>query len=269
MCLILFAYRCHPRYELVMAANRDEYYERATAPLAFWDDAPDILAGRDLKEGGTWFGITRGGRFAAITNYRDPAHFASAAPSRGKLVSDYLRSEESTDVFLARLMPFAGAYNGFNLLLGDGGELYYFSNRADRPPQSLAPGLYGLSNHLLDTPWPKLARGREALRDLLISESGFAPADLMQLLGDRTPAPESEVPRTGLTLEWEIRLSPIFITAPDYGTRSSTVMVVDEHRQVYVAEQNWMNFSQREYRLLWPTIGGLPHKATWAGTDHR
>ena len=265
MCLILFAYRCHPRYELVVAANRDEYYDRATAPLAFWDDAPNILAGRDLKEGGTWLGITRGGRFAAITNYRDPGQFMPAAPSRGQLVSDFLRSGEPASAYLARLMPLANTYNGFNLLLGDGGELHYFSNRANRPPQSLAPGLYGLSNHLLDTPWPKLARGREALRDLLISESGFTPTDLMRLLCDRAPAPESEVPRTGLTLDWEIRLSPIFIATPEYGTRSSTVMVVDQHRRVYFAEQNWINFSQSEYRLLWPTIGETPRKATWAG----
>lgn len=269
MCLILFAYRCHPRYELVVAANRDEYYDRATAPLAFWGEAPDVLAGRDLKEGGTWLGITRGGRFAAITNYRDPTHFMSAAPSRGRLVSDFLRSGESASAYLARLMPLANTYNGFNLLLGDGGALHYFSNRANRPPQLLAPGVYGLSNHLLDTPWPKLARGREALRDLLISEAGFTSADLMHLLGDRTPAPEAEVPRTGLTLEWEIRLSPIFIAASEYGTRSSTVMLVDQHRRVHMAEQNWVNFSQSEYRLSWPTAGEISRKAAWAGMSHR
>jgi len=266
MCLILFAYRCHPRYELVLAANRDEYYDRATAPLGVWDDAPDILAGRDLQEGGTWLGITRGGRFAAITNYRDPTDFKPGAPSRGKLVSDYLRGGEPAEAYLARLRPFADAYNGFNLLLGEAGSLHYFSNRSGRPPEALKPGVYGLSNHLLDTPWPKLARGREALRDLIIAEGGFTQTDLMRLLGDRAPAPESEVPRTGLTLEWEIRLSPTFIAAPEYGTRSSTVLLVDEYRRVYISEQNWINFSYCEYRLLWPAIGDPPRTTTRTGS---
>ena len=251
MCLLLIAYRRHHRYQLLVAANRDEFHERPTAPLAFWDDAPDVLAGRDLREGGTWMGITRTGRFAAITNYRDPERVLLHAPSRGRLVSDYLQGMEPARAYLDRLLPQAAAYNSFNVLLGDAEGLFYYSNRAGAHPLALAPGLYGLSNHLLDTPWPKLERGRRALSQLLASASEPNPSDLLRLLDDRTPAPDAELPRTGVPLEWERWLSPIFITAPGYGTRSSTALLADSDGNVQVVEKTWADNSLREFRLSW------------------
>ena len=150
MCLILFAWKMQQNFPLVLAANRDEFYERPSAPADFWDDAPDLLAGRDLRDGGTWLGITRGGRVAALTNYRDPASLKTEAPSRGMLVSDYLRGRENPGAYLGRIAPEADRFNGFNLLVGDPDELFCFSNRGAR--ERLQPGIYGLSNHLLDTP---------------------------------------------------------------------------------------------------------------------
>ena len=250
MCLILIAYRCQPGYQLLVAANRDEFHNRPTAPLAFWDDAPRVVAGRDLKEGGTWLGVTRTGRFAALTNYRDPAWTAPNAPSRGRLVSDYLRSEEPARAYLDQLVPRASAYNGFNLLLGDGEGLFYYANHSGEP-RALEPGLYGLSNHLLDTPWPKLKRSRLRLRHLLDQRPDPTPDDLLQLLVDRTPAPDTELPQTGVPLEWERWLSPIFITAPGYGTRASTVVLVSDDGCARMVEVTWPEGSRREFQVDW------------------
>ncbi len=253
MCLILIAYRAHPSYELVVAANRDEFHGRPTAPLAFWDDNPQVLAGRDLKEGGAWMGVTRAGRFAALTNYRDPNRVLSDAPSRGHLVSGYLQGTEPARVYLDRLMARADAYNGFNLLLGDETGLYYYSNRASAV-QALTPGLYGLSNHLLDTPWPKLKRGQRALRRVLERGSEPTPDALLRLLTDRTPASDAELPDTGVPLEWERWLSSIFIDAPGYGTRSSTALLVEAGRRTRMIETTWADASRREFVLDWPPL---------------
>ena len=248
MCLILFAYRSHPRWPLLVAANRDEFHDRPTAPLAFWTDAPHVLAGRDLREGGTWMGLGYGGRFAALTNYRDPQSHQPDAPSRGQLVSDYLRGTQSARAYLDALLLHAAAYNGFNLLLGDATGLYYYSNQGDAP-RALVPGIYGLSNHLLDTPWPKLARGRAALQGLLAHEVDPMPERLLQLLTDRTPAPDATLPATGVTLEWERWLSPLFIDAPGYGTRSSAALLADHRGRVRVVEMTWADQVRREFWL--------------------
>ena len=253
MCLILIAYRRHPRYPLLVAANRDEFHDRPTAPLAFWDDLPQIIAGRDLKEGGTWMGIDRTGRFAAITNYRDPSRASPNAPSRGHLVSNFLRSAEPARVYLDRLAPKARAYNGFNLVLGDAEGLFYYSNCDSGEFRALVPGLYGLSNHLLDTPWPKLERGRRALRQLLDRQPDPTPDELLELLADRTLAPDSDLPRTGVPLEWERWLSPIFIDAPGYGTRSSTALRVDAGGRAWLVETTWADGSRREVQLDGPS----------------
>ena len=250
MCLILIAYRCHPGYELLIAANRDEFHDRPTAPLAFWEDAPQVLAGRDLKEGGTWMGITRNGRFAAITNYRDPTHVLAKAPSRGQLLSDYLQDSLPAETYLEHLQPQAKRYNGFNLLLADANGLYYTSNQINAP-QRLTPGWYGLSNHLLNTPWPKVKRGLSLLRSALEHGSEPVVADLFGVLADRVPAPDHELPHTGIPLEWERWLSPLFIDAPGYGTRSSTVLLVNEHRQARMIEKTWLDGSCREFQLDW------------------
>ncbi|MBU2053419.1 MAG: NRDE family protein [Proteobacteria bacterium] len=235
MCLILFAWRTHANFPLVLAANRDEFYERPAAPAAFWDDAPELLAGRDLKEGGTWLGITRTGRVAALTNYRDPATLKKDAPSRGNLVSDYLRGRETPEDYLRRLESRAGGYNGFSLIVGDADDLFYFSNRGGRRP--LTPGIHGLSNRLLDTPWPKIERGKRAFEALLEENREPLPEELLDLLAERMRPPDELLPETGVGLEWERILSPLFIESPVYGTRSSTVVMIDRSGGVTFVER--------------------------------
>lgn len=248
MCLILFAYRCHPGYELLVAANRDEFYQRPTAPLSYWEDAPHILAGRDLQEGGTWMGITQKGRFAALTNYRDPENVTVSAPSRGNLVSAYLQSDAPAAEYIADLAASAEDYNGFNLLVGDRSGLYYYSNQY-AAVQVLAPGIYGLSNHLLNTPWPKLQRGVNKLREILATHLRPTADDLFSILNDRSLAADSDLPHTGVTLEWERRLSAIFIAAPGYGTRTSTVLALENSGVGWMVEITWADALRRKYLL--------------------
>jgi hypothetical protein len=151
----------HRKYPLVVAANRDELLARPTQAAGFWQDAPQLLAGRDLSQGGTWLGITRDGRFAALTNFRDPPAKRPDRPSRGYLISAFLQGSDTPSAYVTGLAARAHEYNGFSLIVGHGGEFYYYANR-EREPRALAPGLYGLSNHLLDTPWPKVVRGKPA-----------------------------------------------------------------------------------------------------------
>jgi uncharacterized protein with NRDE domain len=235
MCLILFAWKMHENFPLVLAANRDEFYERPSAPASFWEEEPGFLAGRDLKEGGTWLGITRTGRLAALTNYRDPAAIRSGAPSRGHLVSGYLRGHETPEAYLNRLAPEASLYNGFSLLLGDASRLHCFSNRGGR--SVLEAGIHGLSNRLLDTPWPKVEKGKSSLRALFDGEGEPAPEALLELLSDRSRPPDALLPETGVGLEWERILSPIFIESPVYGTRSSTVLMIDRSGRATLVER--------------------------------
>lgn len=240
MCLILLAYESHPACRLVVAANRDEFYARPTRRAAFWEDAPDVLAGRDLTHGGTWLGVTRAGRVAAVTNFRDPSRQSADAPSRGHLVGDFLRGAETPRSYLERLAARASAYNGFNLLVGDARGLYYFSNR-EGEVRELTPGLYGLSNHLLDTPWPKVERGKTALSEVLEKSDGPPAAEqLFGLLAGREPAPDDALPDTGVGLEAERMLSPLFIGGAGYGTRSSTVVLFERAGRVTFAERSFL-----------------------------
>lgn len=238
MCLILLSYDSHPTCRLIVAANRDEFFARPTAPASFWDDAPQVLAGRDLKEGGTWLGITRSGRFAALTNFRDPRSYQGMAPSRGKLVSNFLLGTMTAADYLAQLRQEGDAYNGFNLIFGEGERLWYFSNRSDLPP-SLSAGIHGLSNHLLDTPWPKVTRGRKSLARLCAEESAPSPEKLFALLADRTHPPDNLLPETGVGLERERLLSPLFIKSPNYGTRASTLLLIDRQGEVTFMERTF------------------------------
>jgi uncharacterized protein with NRDE domain len=238
MCLVLFAYKSHPLYSLVFAANRDEFYDRPTLSASFWDDAPDLLAGRDLKEGGTWFGITRQGRFAALTNYRDPKDHRDEAPSRGWLVSSYLLGTTPPKDYLEELSAKAGHYNGFNLLVGDTGRLFYCSNRGG-PCRELPPGLYGLSNHLLDTPWPKVEKGKSDLAKRILQRGRLDPEEIMQVLRDRSRPDDMLLPDTGIGLDWERILSPVFITSPIYGTRSSYVLLIEYQGGVTFLEKTF------------------------------
>jgi len=224
MCLVLLAWRAHPRYPIVMAANRDEFIERPSAGATWWEDAPHVLAGRDLRDGGTWLGITTTGRFAVLTNYRDPALIQDNRPSRGQLVADFLRGYDGLEDFTRRLDATGGTYNPFNLIYGDLSRLSYFTNCADQT-RLLRPGVYGLSNHLLDTPWPKVSKGKRALESALATLPDKAP--LLDLLRDRDQAPDEQLPSTGISLEWERLLSSMFISFPGYGTRSSAILLLD------------------------------------------
>jgi uncharacterized protein with NRDE domain len=237
MCLILLAWRAHPDYPLVVAANRDEFFSRRTAAADFWDDAPEVLAGRDLESGGTWLGITRTGRFAALTNYRDPSRNKPGAPSRGELVSRFLTGNMAPQAYLSELESGADRYNGFNLIFGDQDGLWCFSNCGEGE-QLLAPGVYGLSNHLLDTPWPKVARGKSALGAALQALPDEAP--LFGLLRDDRIAPDEALPRTGISLEWERLLSAAFVRSPQYGTRSATVLLRGKAGTLRFVEQTYL-----------------------------
>ena len=238
MCLILFAHKVHPNYPLVLAANRDEAYARPTAPAAFWNDYPHVYGGRDLEQGGTWLGIARGGALAAVTNFRGGYAGGDAMRSRGELVANYLRGNQRPADYLARVNRDAAAYNGFNLILGDPDELRYLSNRGGKMTV-IAPGVHGLSNHLLNSPWPKVERGRQIMADLLRSKTQVLIDGLFDLLAERTVAPDDVLPETGLGLPRERVLSPAFIISPGYGTRSSTVILVDNHGQVVFIERSF------------------------------
>jgi len=233
--MILLSYRMHGNYPFILAANRDEFYERPSAPVSVWNDAPDIIAGKDLKSGGTWLGMTKKGRVAAITNYRDPESFRENAPSRGWLVRDFLFGREDPKTYIEKIAVNKDRYNGFSLILGDQSGLFYFSNRGTM--QELSPGLYALSNSLLNTPWPKTERGKKTLALLLSKTDNPLPEDMFLILSDRLKPDDIKLPDTGVGLEWERILSPIFITSSLYGTRSSSVIMIDKRDRVMFIER--------------------------------
>ncbi len=238
MCVIFFAYDVHPRYRLILAANRDEFYERPAMPLGYWHDHPEILAGRDLKLMGTWMGITREGRFAVLTNFRDPAKVQKDAPSRGSLVADFLKSGIEPREYLQQIRDQAAGYNGFNLIVGDFNNLYYASNRGEWF-RRLAPGIYGLSNHLLDTPWPKVSLGLSRFKRLVSEKSPTMNAELEEILTNRDIPPDDLLPDTGVGLVWERILAPIFISSPSYGTRCSSILTIEQNGYIVFKEIIW------------------------------
>jgi uncharacterized protein with NRDE domain len=235
MCLIVFAYNVHPSYRLIIAANRDEFYERPSSSADFWKDHSRVLAGRDLKNSGTWLGVTKDGKIAAVTNYRDPSTLKSDAPSRGKLVGRYLTGKRSADSYLKIISGQTDKYNGFNLLLGDDNDLFVFSSRGEK--EKLKAGIYGLSNHLLNSPWPKVVRCRKMLKAALDKKDDALEEALFSVLSDRRVPPDSKLPSTGIGLEWERLLSPVFIESPIYGTRSSTILLIGRNRRVRFVEK--------------------------------
>jgi len=251
MCLILFAHRAHPDYSLIMAANRDEAYARPAAAAAFWDDAPQVCAGRDLEKGGTWLGITRTGRFAAVTNYRDPMAPRAAPLSRGALVRDFLAGDAGARHYLSQVNASGTQYNGFILIAGNLDRLYCLSNRGPGV-QPVSPGVHGLSNHLLDTPWPKIQRAREIMQSVLTSPEAELISGLFEVLADRTRARDEELPDTGVGVERERELSSIFIDGERYGTRASTLILV--HRTGGVL------FIERSYGPLGMPLGEVTHR---------
>lgn len=237
MCLILLAYRVHPDYPIIFAANRDEFYERPALPAHFWEEAPHVLAGRDMKAGGTWCGINVGRSMAAVTNFREPPAEDRSRRSRGELVADFLRYDPPPGRYLSQIEGEADAYAGFNLLLGDAKAMWYFSNREGKV-RELEPGVHGLSNHLLDTPWFKVERGRAALDDALANGDVGSDA-LFDILANEDRAEDDLLPDTGFGRMWERVLSSRFIRTPEYGTRSSTVIIVDRHETVHFHERTF------------------------------
>jgi uncharacterized protein with NRDE domain len=251
MCLILFAWQTHPRYPLVVAANRDEFHNRPTAAAQFWKESPQLLAGRDLQAGGTWLGITRQGRFAAITNYREPqAENPPPEQSRGHLVRDFLLDRAEPADHACRLRERGDVYSGFNVLLGNPEELLYVSNRNEEAI-TVTAGSHGLSNHLLDTNWPKVHEGRARL-DALLEDEQLDPEALLELLADRNIASGGEPPGFELRLVPELITRMKFIVSPEYGTRSSTVLLVDRGGGV--------TFVERQFDAAGKTSGTHSHK---------
>lgn len=255
MCLILFAWRQHADYPLLLIANRDEYYARPTRDAHWWDDAP-VFAGRDLEAGGTWLGIDRRGRFAAVTNVREAGGMTPGKKSRGALTQDFLAGDMPAETYLHELAPVDRDYAGFNLLLGDSQGFWYYSNR-DHGIRRVDPGVYGISNGAFDEPWPKLSSGKEELAAMLNND--ITAAGLMEILTDHQIAEDHELPQTGIPLDIERMLSSRFIRSPDYGTRACTVLTVDRNNRVDFSEQNFRDATH---------TGDLQHETFAIDTHH-
>ncbi len=238
MCLIVFAYKKHPKYPFILLANRDEFYDRPTRAAEFWDDFPQVFAGRDLQFGGTWLGITKSGRFAALTNYRE-VRAEQGEISRGKLVGDFLTSNISVSDYLSDVEYRSNNFSGFNLVAGEfaenSSELGYFSNRGDSGIVKFEAGIFGLSNHLLDTPWKKVSQAKNELEKLIKPQ--LEPDPLFEILQSRTIADDGELPETGVGIERERILSPIFIETPHYGTRCSSLVLFEEKKGLSLDER--------------------------------
>ena len=236
MCTLAFAFRSFENYPLIFLGNRDEFYDRPTTPAVFWKDAHNLLAGRDMKYGGTWLGLTRRGRFATITNYRDLKSHREHLLSRGIMTSGYLLGKNDPVDYLKEVDSQKDSYNWFNLLVGDINRLYYYSNRSGET-QNLEPGIYGLSNHLLNTPWPKVNRINDRLNGHIAVINTPTTETLFEILANSERTEDDQLPDTGIGLDWERVLSSIFITSPTYGTRNSTVLIIDDKNKVTFAEK--------------------------------
>lgn len=249
MCLILLAYKAHPKYNLIVAANRDEFYRRLTAPAGFWEDAPQILAGRDLEKMGTWMGVTTSGRFAALTNYRDPSELTAEKLSRGELVAEFLKGSDDPHTYLEKADASRMCFPGFNLLAGNQEGLYYYSNKQG-VVQQVTPGIHGISNHLLNTSWPKVEKGKAGLARIIREDRQTMADDLLVHMENADPAPEQSLPSTGVSLEWERLLSPMFIKSEEYGTRSSTVILMNEEEIIFKERVFQRNCSiEQEFKI--------------------
>lgn len=238
MCLINFHYHSHPNYKLIVAANRDEFYDRPTANAHFWEDYPQILAGRDLEKHGTWLGITKYGRFAALTNYRDSAQMHNNENSRGEIVLEYLTGNLSPDDYIEVLKQKKELYNGYNLLIGNPNRLVYFNN-IEVIMHKVKRGTQGLSNHFLNTPWPKVMKGKMMLQNYVTSQETIEPEMLFHILLNDEIAEDELLPHTGIELELERQLSPLFINTNGYGTRCSTVILITKNHDVIFVERTY------------------------------
>lgn len=239
MCLITFSYKTHPKYKLILAANRDEFYERPKRAAQFWNEEgfPNILAGKDLKANGTWMGISKSGKWGALTNYRDPRNIKEVAPTRGRLVLDFLKNENSGTDYLTNIKKVAPDYNGFNILVGENDKLFHYSNENDLIKE-INPGIHGVSNALLDTPWPKLDHAKQELERVTSTEK-FDKEDLFNILKSSAKASDDKLPSTGIPYEWEKAISSIFIKTDNYGTLCSTLLLIDYEGNAEFTERRY------------------------------
>ena len=227
MCLAILAYKHHPDYPLILTSNRDEFYNRPTLPADWWEDHPEILAGRDKEKGGTWLGISKNGRFALVTNYRQFPISPKENTSRGSLITEFLTNNISAKEYGKQLAKQGHLYEGYNLIWGNENSLFYYSNK-NGAPKELQPGIYGLSNHLLDTPWPKVKKARLSFTSALYRSNKIDTAELFSALQDKSIADDNELPSTGIEKEWERALSPCFIETEKYGTRTTTTLLINK-----------------------------------------
>lgn len=246
MCIIFFAYKSHPKYKLILAGNRDEFYDRPTRNAGYWWDYPEILGGRDLEKKGTWLGINKSGEFSAITNYRDFSLLVHDPISRGNLVKDFLTEGQSPKTYMKVLKKNGHQYNPFNLLVGDKSSLYYYSNVEDAIKE-IKPGIYGISNSLLDVSWPKVVRGKEIFQDIINSKEKIHPKDFDCLLADKELPKDEELPDTGIGIDWERTLASIFIESPNYGTRASTILMIDNNNHITFMEKSLQNHVTKKW----------------------
>ncbi|WP_422463794.1 NRDE family protein [Endozoicomonas sp. ALB115] len=241
MCLIVFSWQPDSQYPLILAANRDEFYQRPTQATDFWNDSPDVFGGRDLEAGGSWLAINKNGRFAAVTNYREVPSPAGLY-SRGALVANFVTGSQSASDYLQAVQQQSDKWSGFNLLTMDSTGLYYLSNRAkDHSIAPLPPGIYGLSNHLLDTPWPKLMRARTGFTRAIKESIPPVSKQLIELMHDNYQPPEEQLPDTGVSKEVEKLISSCFIASKEYGTRNTSVLMIDHHHQLQWVEQEYLS----------------------------
>lgn len=239
MCLITFAYRVHKKFPLILLGNRDEFYQRPTRSAQLWEQEgyPSILAGKDLEAGGTWMGINKDGRWAALTNYRDLTAFKDNAPSRGDLVLNFLKGNNNPQQYLENLCSNNINYNGFNLLVGDDSHLFYYSNQLAQIWE-VEPGIHGLSNAFLDTPWPKVSSTKQQLKNAVLKNT-ISPKNLFSIMGDTAKVSVENLPNTELSLEKEQLLSAIFIASKDYGTRCTSLILKEKNKRIKFFEQNF------------------------------
>jgi len=265
MCLLVFAWRSHAEFSLVLAGNRDEFHARPAEAAHWWKEPDGILAGRDLQAGGSWLGLNRQGRFAVVTNYREPGVATSGRRSRGELVTGFLAGAAPVVDWMDELNARQDDCGGFNLIVGDGGQMHYLTNRGE-DSRFLEPGIYGLSNHRLNTPWPKVTAARDGLRRC-VEQDRLQSETLFQLLADRTPAAEDELPDTGVPLEWERLLSPAFIVDSRYGTRAGTVLLMDAEGKIDFKERRFDRAGQRageaHFTLVVRAWGNSPGERTF------
>lgn len=246
MCLITFAYKKHKKYKLIIVANRDEFYQRPTTTANQWEDEPNIIAGRDLKGNGTWMGFHKNGRFSALTNYRDGFNEKQNAPSRGHLVTSFLLSQNDSQEHLQQLTETAALYNGYNLLAYDGKDLGYYSNQIEKP-QILESGIYGLSNSTLDVSWPKVNKAISGL-EALIQQDEIDVNKAFAIMQNKTIAPDDELPNTNIPIKWERLLSAMYIESPEYGTRCSTVFLLDYDGNYHFEERSYIPKNQAIFK---------------------